>query len=95
MTIKRKTKAQREAEQKAALLRRVHDVYCGAIGAQWDSVENGDFATAEQLSQIMWALKCLFGAQLEHDYFWNIHHIKHFDNPESATDFLFDAGFRA
>lgn len=95
MSTKRKTKAQRESERKAALYQRVHDVYSGALGAKWDSEGNGDFANAEQLTDIMWALKCLFGQQSEHEYYWNIHHIKYFDTPESATEYLFDAGFRA
>ncbi len=95
MTTKRKTKAQREASQRAALLQRVHDVYSGALGNQWYSEGNGDFATAEILSSVINALQQIFGKQSEYDYFWNIHHLGYFDNPEKAADFLFDAGFRA
>lgn len=95
MSTKRKTKAQREAEQKAALYQRIHDVYSGAVGAQWDSRDGGDFADAETLTNVMWALRCIFADQSEHEFYWDIHHIKYFDNPEKAADFLFDAGFRA
>jgi hypothetical protein len=89
-----KTKAQREAEQKAALLRRVTDVYCGAKGDSWD--HGDEWATAQILENVVWALKKLFGPQLpDYESPWMPHCLSHFDTPESATDFLFDNGFRA
>lgn len=95
MTTKRKTKSQREAEQKAALLQRVHDVYSGAQGSQWNTEINGDFATAEILQDVLCTLQQIFGKQRGYDYYWNIHHLSHFDTPEKAADFLFGEGFRA
>lgn len=95
MTTKRKTKVQREAELKAALYQRVHDVYSGAAGKSWDTNGDGDFATADTLTNVIPALDCIFGAQLDARYMWQAHCLKYFDNPESATDHLFSAGIRA
>lgn len=93
MSTKRKTKAQREAEQRAALLRRVHDVYCGAKGQLWDS---DDFSTAAQLSNIVPALRDLFASQhSEMTYPWQPHCLHYYDTAESAADFLFSQGYRA
>lgn len=92
MRQKRKTKAQREVEQKAALSRRINDVYTGATGRIWSEDE---FATAIDLSKIIPALQILLGDQMEHKYFWRNDHIDKFDTPETATDFLFGSGFRA
>lgn len=93
MTTKRKTKAQREAEQKAALYRRVRDVYCGAKGQLWDG---DDFATAANLSNIIPALRDLFSSQQsELIYPWAPHCLSHYDTAESAAEFLFAQGYRA
>ncbi len=90
--MKRRTKEQREAELKAALLRRVTDVYAGAGGRLW---ETDDFAIAADLSRIVPALKDLLGPQLEAHYLWAPHCLEYFNDPQSAANFLFDAGFRA
>lgn len=92
-TKKRQTKEQREAVQKAELLRRVTDVYSGAIGKAW---ERDDFATAENLSKVIPALKDLFGEQDPlRGYVWELHCLNYFDNPRTATEHLFSSGFRA
>lgn len=93
MSTKRKTKAQREAEQKAELYRRVHDVYCGAKGQLWDG---DDFATAQHLSLVVPALRDLFAAQhAEMIYPWQPHCLSHFDTADTATEFLYAQGYRA
>lgn len=95
MATKRKTKAQREAEQKAALLQRITDVYSGAVGDAWDS-EAGNFADAAVLSSVMPAMRKIFGEQnTENEWMWSLHNLDHYEHPESATDFLFRAGIRA
>lgn len=92
MKTKRPTKAQRDAAQKAALLRRVTDVYSGALGAEWGEDE---WATAEILASVIPALRDIFGEQAGRDYMWECHCIDRFDTAKTATDFLFEAGIRA
>lgn len=91
--MKRKTKEQREAEQRAALLQRITDVYSGAVGQVW-AVD--DWANAEILSTVIPALQGMFGKQVNGtDYAFQNHCLKYFDTPQSACDHLFDLGFRA
>lgn len=92
MATKRKTKAQREADQKAALLRRITDIYSGALGQAWDEDE---FASADLLSRVVPALQQMFGAQIEREFPWMARSLGRFDNPESAAAFLFGLGIRA
>jgi hypothetical protein len=89
--VKRLSKQQKEDQQRAALLRRVTDVYSGAMGAIW-SVD--DFATAEILSRVIPALRELFAKHWK-DYMSNAHALNHFDNAESAAAWLFEQGVRA
>jgi len=93
VTTKRKTKTQREAEQINALFQRIHDIYSGAIGQKWPLGEQ--WATAEELPNIIWACKEIFGPQQECEWPFSIHSISHFNTPESACDHLFTAGYRA
>jgi hypothetical protein len=94
MSMKRKTKSQREAEQKAALLQRITDVYSGALGDLWDDENN--WASAEQLSKVIPALQKMFGSQREDNgWCWNMRCIEYFDTPTSACDHLYENGFRA
>lgn len=93
MAKKLTIKQQKEQKEKAALLQRVRDIYSGSYGREW---LGEDFATAAQLSLIIPALNSIFGNQIQDTTFiWNPHNIERFDNPESATDFLFKYGFRA
>lgn len=95
MSTKRKTKAQREVEQKAALLQRITDVYSGAVGDAWDS-EAGNFADAEVLARVMPALSKIFGPQNdENEWMWSLHNLGNYEQPEDACEFLFRAGIRA
>jgi hypothetical protein len=92
--MKRKTKSQRDAEQKAALLQRVTDIYSGALGQSWYG-DYDNFANAELLSNVMPALEQIFGPQREYTWYWKCRALSHFDNPIAATEFLFMEGFRA
>lgn len=88
----RKTKAQRAAEQRAALLQRITDIYSGAQGQCWGD----DFvAGTDELSRIMPALEDVFGEQVDHSYLWLLSNLNHYNSPQDATDFLFAAGIRA
>lgn len=89
--MKRLSKQQKEDQQRAALLRRVTDVYSGAMGGEWDQDQ---FATAEILSRVIPALKELFSSQW-HEYLTNPHGLHHFDNAKSAAERLFNEGIRA
>jgi hypothetical protein len=89
--VKRLSKQQREGQQRAALLRRVTDVYSGAMGGEWDSDQ---FATAEILSRVIPALKELFSDQW-HEYLCSPHMLHYFDTAKNATDRLFYEGIRA
>lgn len=89
--MKRLTKQQKEDQQRAALLRRVTDVYSGAIGQEWSEDE---FATAEILSRVIPALRELFSKQWK-DYMNSPHSLHHFDNARMAADWLFQEGIRA
>ena len=91
--MKRKTKQQREQEQRAALLRRLTDIYSGALGEEWTEDQ---FATAEILGRAVPVIRDLIGAQQEdRKWYWEANNMGHFDNPETATEFLFRNGFRA
>lgn len=90
--VKLTTKQTKESEQKAALLQRITDVYSGAQGQVWGG---DDFATAQTLENAVHALEGIFGWQNDWEYLWANHVLSNFDNPESATGFLFGNGIRA
>jgi hypothetical protein len=90
--MKRKTKAQREAAQIAALQQRLIDIYSGAQGNLWSE---DDFATAEVLSRVLPVVEKELGPQQEHQHSFGIWNLDHFDNPEKAAEFLFGNGYRA
>lgn len=90
--MRRQTKAKKEAAQKAALLRRVSDVYSGAIGYAWDSNEN--FAVADTLCRVLPALQTLFSKQWK-DYMHATGNLNNYDTADSATEFLYSHGVRA
>lgn len=92
--MKRKTKIQREAEQHAALLQRVTDIYSGAQGQSWHN-DDDNFASADILSKVVPVIEQIFGPQSEFVWFWSASVIHYFDRPSTATDFLFKEGFRA
>jgi len=86
------TKAQKEAAQKAALSRRVTDVYSGAVGEAWD--DNEQFSTADTLSRVIPALRQLFNLQWK-DFMHSPSNLNNYDTAGSAADFLYSHGVRA
>lgn len=90
--MKRKTKAQREAEQIEALRMRINDVYSGASGSCWD--EEAEWPTAEQLSRIVPALRCIFEGE-SNKHLFNPHHLDKYETPSRLAEFYFDQGVRA
>lgn len=90
--MKRMTKAQKEEAQKAALLRRVTDVYSGAIGYAWDSEEN--FAVADTLCRVLPALQTLFAKHWK-DYMHATGNLNNYDTADTAAAFLYRNGVRA
>lgn len=92
MSAKRKTKAQREAIQKAALRRRVADIAIGAAGYDFDSPD--EFATAEFLERFVCAMKVCFGND-RNEYLWKPHCLGKWENIDSAADALWENGVRA
>lgn len=94
--MKRKTKEQREAEAKIALRRRVCDIACGAAGYQFDT--DGEFATAEFLSRFVSALRAQFEVtdrNSTNDHLFTVANLSHYNDIDTATDFLFRYGVRA
>lgn len=95
---KRKTAAQREAEQRSALWQRVYDIYCGANGGAWEEAENGDaeqWADAGILSRVVPALADIFDDENERRYLFVAHNLHHYSNVGSAVGLLYEHGVRA
>lgn len=92
MKTKRKTKAQREAEQKAALRQRVADIAIGAAGYNFD--DESEFATAEFLERFVPALRVCFGTD-GNDYLWSAHCLGKWNDIDSSTQALWENGVRA
>jgi len=90
--MKRKTKSEKEAEEKAALRQRIADVYAGACGEPADT--DDFFLTLEAGSRAITALKKLFG-QEGREYMWESHCLDRFETIDLATEFLYQTGVRA
>ena len=89
--MKRKTKPQHEAEQKAALLQRVRDIYSGAAGMEWDSDES--WPGANELSRIVPAVRGLFVTD-DYEFLVAPSNLGEYDTPEKLAEFLFRYGVR-
>ena len=98
---KRKTKAQREAEQWGALRQRVSDVVTGACGRELDVDDEGEALESpspEELERIVPALERLFGVNEEAKrnlYLFKVHNLGHYRDVDAITNHLFEAGVRA
>ena len=90
---KRKTKAQREAEQLEALGQRIEDIYSGAAGRCID--DNLDAICVEELSRALPALEAQLGEPTRNWYGWRSYNLEHFATIKGAAEFLFRHGFRA
>lgn len=97
---KRKTKKQRERDQKDTLRNNVWCVCCGAMGMNVD-VDN-DIIGVEELSRIAPALREMFrGEQVtdagacRRDHLFSLSNLDSFYCVNSITDLLFNHGVRA
>ena len=103
--MKRKTKAEREAEQRAALFVRVRDVYSGACGEEWLEELDGEqqqWLSMETGERVIRVLSGMFRGERpegerEHERAWLFREycISKFGSATSATDWLFEHGVRA
>ena len=89
--MKRQTKAQKEAAEKAALLQRLEDIYSGAMGLQWGE---DDFATAEILARALPVIREVFSIERD-SWMLGLHALQYYDKPETAATMLYDNGVRA
>jgi hypothetical protein len=91
--MKRPTKAQKEAAEKAALLQRLQDIYSGASGGV---VQVDDEVYAETIRKVMVVVKDLWvGAEESEQYLvahWNV---DEYGTVEKAAEFLYGYGVRA
>ena len=94
MATKRRSAKQREAEKREALLQRIQDIYSGACGRAMDE-QDDCYASPSELSRVVPALQECFGTNQKKAFIWSPHNLEHFENPFSATDFLFRHDFRA
>jgi hypothetical protein len=90
--MKRMTKAQKEAAQKAALLQRLQDIYAGA-NSGWVSGE--EWATAEVIERVMVAVRSTFLDDKTDDFRIGCHVVGKYDTPEDAALFLYEHEVRA
>ena len=92
-TKKRTTKAQRDAQQLAALTQRISDIYCGASGGVWDEEE--EWPTAEQLAVIAPAVRSTFKNSELPEWIWDLQNLDKFEAPSRIAKQLFEFGVRA
>ena len=92
MPTKRKTKQQKEAEEKAALRQPIADVYAGATG--W-LIEAEDSISLESASRAITALRQLFNRGEDYEFMWQSQNLEHFETIDQATDFLYRYGVKA
>lgn len=90
---KRKTKAQREAEQKAALRQRVADIVAGAAGEDRDD-DDCYVIYVTEMSRLTAAVEARFGLEAEHPALgrWNL---DEWETVGSLTDLLWRFDVRA
>ncbi|WP_299075483.1 hypothetical protein [uncultured Paraglaciecola sp.] len=92
-TKKRQTKAQRDAQQLAALTQRISDIYCGASGCAWN--EDDEWPTSEQLAVIGPAVRSTFKNPELPEWVWDLHNLDKFERPSLIAKQLFEYGVRA
>ena len=90
---KRKTQAQREQEQRDALQQRIADIYAGACGRVVS--EDEDWPGIEDVGRIIPAVREVFGEPFKDWFGYQPHNLGRWQTVVSATDFLFEYGFRA
>lgn len=90
--MKRKSKAEKDAEEKAKLRQRIRDFVAGACG---DSPDDDDFfLSLESASRLIPALRKTFGDD-GNSYLWEAHCLDRYETVDSITELLFRNGVRA
>lgn len=95
--MKRLTKAQKEAQEKAALQRRVLDI-CIASGAAWDM--NETLVGPVELCKVMCTVRHLWAGDINDEnnelrYILSHWNVNEYETPEKLTEFLYRMGVRA
>lgn len=96
---KRRTKEQRIEAEKAALLRRVEDMWLAATQEEWDGecepwpTEWMNFVNATRKAFLIEENKDT--GVIGNEYLWGLYNLDRFHNPESATEALYESGVRA
>lgn len=90
---KRKTRAQREAEQRDALHQRIADIFAGACGRVMDV--DYESASLEEIVNIVNAIRETFGEPIKDWCGWGLRTLPRFETVEAAVEHLFENGFRA
>ena len=93
MTTKRKTKVQKEAEEKAALKQRLTDIYSGALGDKWDD-DGLLIAYGELLCKVVMACRSIFETE-DNKYLFEIHNLDKYETAGQLTEFYYRNGVRA
>lgn len=96
---KRKTKQQREAEQKAALRQRLDDLFVASTGDLYDGESE---PWPESFIDFVGSIRQVFQIRrveaegIEgNEHLWLFWNLKHYRNPEAATEYLYQEGIRA
>ena len=94
---KRKTKQQREDEQREMLRQRLNDLFTGATGSAYDGECQPRPEEFMKFCQITKRVFCVrsFDGEDGNEYLWEIWNLEQFRTPDHATDHLFDNGVRA
>lgn len=93
MTTKRRTKAQKEEAQKAALLQRVMDIYAGANGCPIDSEEPVFPSTVHKVMSIVNTL--WVEDNKDREYLVKHWNVDEYETPQKCMELLFSYGVRA
>lgn len=97
---KRKTKEQRESEERLALRQRVDDMFLAATGYSFDDEQAEPWPT--EWMRFVRALRDAFMVAENkeigeggNEYLWSLNNLEHFCNPAEATVTLYRGGVRA
>ena len=96
---KRKSKQERDDEQRDMLRQRLSDLFTGATGDEYDGESEPWPEPFMAFCQATKRAFCVLEKDDEdghgNEYLWNIWNLDKFRTPDHATDHLFDAGVRA
>lgn len=98
--MKRRAKVGSVAQAKAALRRRLDDIFLGATGAVWDSSSDGpdpiEFMAFVRAVRAAFRIRPGEGRSSPgNEYLWSLHALENYRNPQAATEYLFVNDVRA